>query len=187
MNWTEYKILSEKTLSGNFYCSVKEELLLHAVVGVITELEELVEWKEDRVGKTEEVIDIFWYLAILAREYNIDLPNNLVSTEELKSDNSDNNIWVLSMYKLSSVLLDFLKKKLYYNKPIDTNKFIEKSKELLTACIYYALVNDIDIYKGFDTNINKLKARYGDKFSNEKAINRDVDAERAILEKGEHN
>ena len=33
-----------------------------------------------------------------------------------------------------------------------------------------------------DTNIAKLKSRYGDKFSNHSAINRDVDTERAILE-----
>ena len=36
----------------------------------------------------------------------------------------------------------------------------------------------------FDININKLKARYGDKFSSERAINRDLETEREILEKG---
>ena len=41
---------------------------------------------------------------------------------------------------------------------------------------------DIDIEKSFDVNIDKLKARYGDKFSSEKAINRDLETERNILE-----
>ena len=36
--------------------------------------------------------------------------------------------------------------------------------------------------KSFDVNIAKLKARYGEKFSSEKAINRDLETERNILE-----
>jgi mRNA-degrading endonuclease RelE of RelBE toxin-antitoxin system len=42
---------------------------------------------------------------------------------------------------------------------------------------------NIDIHKSFDINIEKLKERYGDKFSSEMAINRNLDAERQILEK----
>lgn len=33
-----------------------------------------------------------------------------------------------------------------------------------------------------DVNIDKLKARYGDKFTSEKALNRDLDVERKLLE-----
>jgi hypothetical protein len=33
-----------------------------------------------------------------------------------------------------------------------------------------------------ETNINKLKARYGTKFSEAAALNRDLEAERKILE-----
>ena len=42
--------------------------------------------------------------------------------------------------------------------------------------------HDIDIQKSFDINIAKLKARYCDKISSERAINRDLDNERNILE-----
>jgi len=42
MNWSEYKELSEKTLSTQFHCDDKKiELLLHAVMGILTELDEL--------------------------------------------------------------------------------------------------------------------------------------------------
>jgi hypothetical protein len=40
----------------------------------------------------------------------------------------------------------------------------------------------IDIKESFDINIKKLKARYGEKFSSDKAINRDLETERKILE-----
>ena len=32
MNWEEYKVLAEKTLSTEFHCSKKDELLLLALV-----------------------------------------------------------------------------------------------------------------------------------------------------------
>jgi len=41
---------------------------------------------------------------------------------------------------------------------------------------------NIDIKGSFDINISKLKARYGDKFTSERAINRDLEKERKILE-----
>lgn len=38
----------------------------------------------------------------------------------------------------------------------------------------------------FERNIAKLKKRFGDKFSEEKALNRDLPAERAVLEKSKY-
>jgi len=42
---------------------------------------------------------------------------------------------------------------------------------------------DLNTEEIFDINIQKLKARYGDKFSSERAINRDLETERKILSK----
>jgi len=93
---------------------------LHAVIGICTEAGELLEamykhkWKQeefDVVNAKEEIGDIFWYMAILFRNYK---------------------------WKIKSI---------------------------------------------WNRNIEKLTKRYGKKFSSEKAINRDIDAERKILEK----
>lgn len=93
---------------------------LHAVIGICTEAGELLEamykrkWKGeefDVVNAKEEIGDIFWYMAILFRNYK---------------------------WKIKSI---------------------------------------------WQRNIEKLTKRYGEKFSSEKAINRDTDAERKILEK----
>jgi hypothetical protein len=51
-----------------------------------------------------------------------------------------------------------------------------------TVCTF-CYVNNIEISVILDTNIEKLKARYGEKFSSTKAINRDLEKERKILEK----
>lgn len=41
-------------------------------------------------------------------------------------------------------------------------------------------------YEIMGINIDKLKERFGDKFSEEDALNRDLDSERSILERGTH-
>ncbi len=79
--------------------------------------------------------------------------------------------------------MDFLKKKLFYNKSIDTTSFSDLTKSLFESMCVFCNVNDIDVKSILDTNIEKLKARYGEKFSSDKAINRNLEKERMILEK----
>lgn len=180
MEWNEYLELSEKTLSKEFHCTSKQtEFLLHAVMGVITELEELLSGEGDEVNKGEEIADICWYLAIISREFNIDFPKYEFRTIY---DGDVNTKMVISMYKNSSVLLDLLKKKIYYNKPLSEDTFVEKTIHLMHDVNDYCKYNSINISLVLDLNIAKLKARYGEKFSSDRAINRDLETERNILE-----
>ena len=181
MNWKEYLELSEKTLSTQFHCEEREQLLLHAVIGVLTEVEELLDnhigEEQDITNMLEEAGDITWYLAIIGREMDLDYPQLVVKT---KNDNPMK--LVLKIVKNTCKLLDMMKKKLYYNKPIDENLFKTITTLVMLDVSDYMNTYDIDIEKSFDVNIDKLKARYGDKFSSEKAINRDLETERNILE-----
>lgn len=181
MNWKEYLELSEKTLSTQFHCDEKEQRLLHAVIGVLTEVEELLDNhigdEQDFTNMLEEAGDITWYLAIIGREMDLDYPQLIVKT---KNDNPMK--LVLKIVKNTCKLLDMLKKKLYYNKPIDENLFKTITSLVMLDVSDYMNTYDIDIEKSFDVNIDKLRARYGDKFSSERAINRDLETERNILE-----
>jgi hypothetical protein len=50
---------------------------------------------------------------------------------------------------------------------------------------YLAILADdlgVSFEQMWEKNINKLKKRYPDKYSHDKALNRDTDAERKILE-----
>ena len=179
MNWNEYKKLSEKTLSTQFHCDKQVENLLHGVSGVITELEELLGWN-DEVNKKEEVADVFWYIALLDRELDLNLE---IPTYNIEFTQIGNDALITQSFKTSSLLLDFLKKKLFYNKNIDTKSFSDLTKSLFESMCVFCSVNDIDVESILDTNIEKLKARYGDKFSSDKAINRNLEKERMILEK----
>ena len=86
-------------------------------------------------------------------------------------------------------LLDMLKKSIFYGKDID---FVNMEEELGDLLWYVALAIKIMNLLGYATNfeqiqkknIAKLKARYGEKFSEDAALNRDLDAERKILKDG---
>jgi len=77
---------------------------------------------------------------------------------------------------------DQLKKHLIYGKELDKTNLIE---ELGDLCWFIAMACD-ELGTNFEKiqkiNIKKLKARYGDKYSDEKALTRDLELERKALE-----
>lgn len=83
----------------------------------------------------------------------------------------------------SGEFLDALKKHVFYGKELDTVNLSEEMGDIFWYCALIADELKIDFSQVMDTNIAKLKARYGDKFSEEKAENRDLKTERTILEK----
>lgn len=180
MNWTEYKNLSEKTMSTEFHCGKQTENLLHGVVGILTELEELMDWNDD-INKKEEVADIFWYIALLDRELNLGL--QIPKLDDNNFFQLKNDSLILQSIKTTLSILDQLKKKLYYNKTIESDKFSEKVNLLFETLCIFCVYNKIEIEKILQTNIDKLRARFGEKFSSERAINRNIKHERSILEK----
>ena len=90
---------------------------------------------------------------------------------------------VLGMVTESAELADVYKKKIAYGKSVDEVNV----KEELGDCLWYIAnmcnINNWDMEDILETNINKLKVRYPEKFTNEAALNRDLGAERNELEK----
>jgi hypothetical protein len=179
MNWNEYKKSSEKTMSTEFHCGKQVENLLHGVSGIITELEELLGWN-DEVNKKEEVADVFWYIALIDRELNLnlDVPKFTKNFTQLTSESL-----VMQSFRTSTYLLDGLKKKLFYNKSLNLDTFSAQTKSIFENMCTFCFINDIEIENILDTNIQKLKARFGDSFSSDRAIHRNLNVERIILEK----
>ena len=79
--------------------------------------------------------------------------------------------------------LDALKKHVFYGKELDTVNLSEEMGDIFWYCALIADELKIDFSQVMDINIAKLKARYGDKFSEDKAENRDLKTERTILER----
>lgn len=82
----------------------------------------------------------------------------------------------------SAELMDALKKHLIYGKELDLVNLKEEASDTFW---YLAILADelgLSFEEIMKTNIDKLKARYGDKFSEKSALNRDLGTERKILE-----
>ena len=168
----QYLIDSEKTLSGKFFY--------------------------DEKNKSEPDIYHFSKLAIKATE-ELDLvkkkkyygkPVNISSSapedKVFQPDNKGENLLhaAIGIVTESGEILDTILKYKYGEKELDV---VNIKEELGDVMWYFAILLrdlNIDFYESLDINISKLKSRYGDKFSSEKAINRNLDTERKILEGG---
>lgn len=78
--------------------------------------------------------------------------------------------------------LDALKKHVFYGKDLDKVNLREEMGDIFWYCAIIADQLEVDFSEVMERNITKLKARYGDKFTEEKASNRDLETERTILE-----
>jgi NTP pyrophosphatase (non-canonical NTP hydrolase) len=82
-------------------------------------------------------------------------------------------------------LLDAYKKHFAYGKELDTVNVGEEIADIMWYVSNLCRILNIDMHEMLDRNISKLKARYPEKFDSKKALNRDLDKERNILEGNE--
>jgi NTP pyrophosphatase (non-canonical NTP hydrolase) len=72
---------------------------------------------------------------------------------------------------------------LFYGKPLDEVNLKEEMGDLFWYLAIMADTLGVSFEEIQERNIEKLKARYGEKFTDEKAINRNLETERSILER----
>jgi NTP pyrophosphatase (non-canonical NTP hydrolase) len=89
---------------------------------------------------------------------------------------------VLGLVSEVGEIADALKKHLIYGKPLDLVNLVEEAGDVdwYKALLLDAIGSDIET--AWERNIAKLEKRYGGEFTPEKALNRDLPAERAALE-----
>lgn len=164
MTLEEYKELSAKTCPDLGSQSLN---ILHMNMGLYTEIGEVIDifkknlvyGKEiDLVHLGEELADCEWYNMNKRRLENKSI---LIGGQDFKFSSIEN---------ICQVLLELVLKH-------------EKSSVITKVLMRIAEYFELDYFKLLGNNIAKLKARYGDKFSTEKALNRDLEKERAELEK----
>jgi NTP pyrophosphatase (non-canonical NTP hydrolase) len=83
----------------------------------------------------------------------------------------------------SAELLTALKASKYYGKPLD---WVNLKEEAGDMCFFLSMLLDclgVSLDGVLQANVDKLRARYGDSFSSEKAVNRNLSVERNALEK----
>ncbi len=84
--------------------------------------------------------------------------------------------------KESGELLDQMYRHVYYGAELDHVNLIEELGDIMFGVGLMADQLNVSIEEIMGANQAKLKARYPDGFSKERALSRNIDAERAILE-----
>lgn len=79
-------------------------------------------------------------------------------------------------------LQDQVKKHLIYGKRLDMTNVMEEIGDVLWYCALTLDAAGFTFEECMRTNIDKLRKRFPDKFTQEQALNRDLDAERKALE-----
>lgn len=82
----------------------------------------------------------------------------------------------------SGELLDSIKKHLFYGKQLDIVNISEEIGDILWYIALLCRVFNLTFEELMETNIEKLKIRFPEKFTEERANNRDLEKERTLLE-----
>lgn len=181
MKFNEYVQLAVRTESkvnpktGSTFSS--NERMLHAGLGLATESGELLDAikKEMYYGKSldtvnvkEELGDLCWYLA-LAFDVLGTIPQ--VGTLNDKFDAYEQSI-ILNGLTTAFLLA-------CHSQKIELDPLVDILKRVICLCNAFGFTL-ADVMK---TNIEKLMIRYPNKFEAEKALNRDLQTERQVLER----
>lgn len=174
----------------------------HMNSGIITEVGETIDPIKkyfaynkplDKVNIGEEIADTMWYIANKARMFlSADKLVKLWSTNEFFvygigdfkanfakeiSQSNDENQKLITASKLLHYLV--------FSIPDLETTSEEDCYGIEDAIILYVICEliGLDFWQILTNNIEKLQIRYPEKFTEEAALNRDLDAERKVLEK----
>jgi len=103
------------------------------------------------------------------------------TTADLGQPN-DNLHMIMGISTESGELMDCFKKNLAYGKEIDWVNVQEEIGDMMWYIANFCTLNGFDFYRIIENNIEKLRTRYPEKFTEESANNRDLQAERKVLE-----
>ena len=195
MNFKEYVPLAMRTCKE----LPTADHINHMCLGIVGEMGELVDAIKkayvygkgiDQTNIVEEIGDVSWYTAGLVQHF----PTlaDWMDSEELKQSVNYEKLEVARKNVTRTILLNTMSAAnlavdlmmLADNDDLQDTEAEQVAKALGTALFATAVLLDVDLAGAYEVNIAKLAKRYGDKYSDYAAINRDIDAERAVLEAG---
>lgn len=179
MTLAEYKIKAVNTMAT---IGTHKDDIYHMGLGVFTEVGEILDiFKKnhayskvvDNIHLSEEIGDLFWYLSnsylLLDSSFPTTIQKMPFSLPALSRSASE-------CFGISSY---------YKNVSITSPKTLKEFKSSIDAILSLAVSlidsRKLDLGLILDANINKLMARYPEKFSSDRALNRDLDNEYKIL------
>lgn len=195
----DYIELAVKTASPDYFDF--DHNIQHGIEGVVTEAIEILEIsrhddKIDRVKFVDEIGDLFWYTALICKQYNMDFNYLDIELSTSGSEVTDQLVKQVKASKPSMIslvgtlvaysgqLLNVAKKAHFYKGCQEDlkDKILDKLlKVYFTTCLICKVI-DVEPDHIQEVNIKKLQARYPGKFSAEHAVNRDRQKEQEAID-----
>ena len=180
--------------------------ILHGAIGLVTESGELMELVHDamfvfqskiagapslrhqpidRLDVVEEIGDTLWYIALLVDALGITY-EQLIELDRIPPlENVSKQLvfqyGIQQVHISSCILMDMLKCQIYYNRPLDRERFIQNLSDALVGVGLLAGGVSTTIEVCTIVNKAKLENRYKDEYSDKQANERDLDQERQVI------
>lgn len=175
----------EKCLRTLTYLDSDKLDLCHMLIGLNSELAELVSCvgteltlkNIDRPNLGEELGDQYWYICNYCNLRDLPIPES----EDIKLTAANHMCLDLLIIGIGE-LNDIVKKYIVYGKTIEKSRELEYIYKIFSALYMFENVYGLDGGSIRNKNIQKLQVRFPEKFSEEKALNRDLKQERKTLE-----
>lgn len=164
MNWKEYQPLAMRTNSDKVGTWCRESVdFMHGAAGLLTEVKEWQE-AEDELNAEEELGDCAWFIALCAQA--LDIKDISAIKPPVKST---------PLIYATVDLVDIAKRWFAYGILKDEHK--QQAIDILTMIMRDVCLRDRHLV----SNIEKLKARFPEGFTQENADSRDKEAEYSAM------
>ena len=143
---------------------------IHMILGMcgefFSEVLPILLFTKDKKKQIEEFGDFFWYVGCFCELNNIEFKPSLKEPE-------------YNLARLLGVLSETYKKFYVYGK--DVGSFEKLIQDIIYRAFQLCDEYNLNIEEILEKNIEKLKIRYPEKFSDEQAINKDENLEQEIF------
>lgn len=200
MTFEEYSAQAIKTASCNeetilqrISCDYLQPM--HAALGMCSEAGEVFEWVDAPSVLPDcelqaELGDCLWYVNLLVHEYAINM-ERVIQKASSKADSVFNNEEFYDNIRFGAEILsvaagkvcDFIKASIFYGRIMNLDAMLQTIEDYLSGIILCCRALRITLEEVMDTNISKLRARYGETFSEERANTRDLKKEQVAYSK----
>lgn len=191
MVYEVYRNLAKVTLSPRPRITTELYDLVHASLGMASEINEIIDAITTNDGNNygEELGDCWWYIAVADDALNLEIGHREMVPVDQSRDESmpyitaDDAFMRGYIYNMSKYANE-VKRCFAYGNPVselvksNCKQYLIKSGR---ALVFMSWCWKLDIKNIWETNIKKLAGRYGDKYSDFAANNRDLKAENAII------
>ena len=136
--------------------------LLHSALGMVTEIAELA-GAPDEANAHEEMGDVMWYVAVGCDHFGVTLKEAIEAAPESDRD----GLSIMGDY------VNHVKRQVFYGKPVPSSQMVALLGEMAVGIQEAAEDFGFDFEEILEENIAKLRKRFPEKFTQDRAINRE--------------